>query len=104
MVRNAIIGLVAILAPAGAHAAASAAQDQIDDGKVLATKLCSSCHVVNGTKSGSDTAPPFATIAANRDDDFLHTLLIKPHGKMPPVDLTNKEIDAIIAYIESLKK
>ena len=106
MAWRAFVGLLVFLSPLGAAAQSTTPPDQIEAGRALATKLCSSCHVVTGgaTGSGSDTAPPFAAVAARRSDAFLHAFLVKPHGKMPPVDLSNAEIDDLVAYIESLKK
>jgi len=102
------IRTVAILFTLGAPLLASAAstpgQQKIDDGKALAQKYCAACHVVDSQGGGTDAVPSFAAAAASRSDDFLHTQLMKPHGKMPPVDLTNDQIDALVAYIESLKK
>ena len=100
--------LILALAVAGlpliAQAQSTPAAQQLADGKALAQKVCMSCHVVSGSGSGSDAAPSFATIATTRDDAFLHTWLMKPHGNMPPVDLTNDQIDALAAYIESQRK
>jgi len=95
----AIVGL-----PLFARAASMPDQQRVDQGKALAQKQCSSCHVVDGQGGGSDAAPSFSSIATTRGDEFLHTWLIKPHGNMPPVDLTNEQTNSIIAYIESLKK
>jgi len=105
MRMKAIIGLMVLMTPMSVQAQ-TAVQDRIEAGQALATRLCSSCHVVTSgaTGTGSDTAPPFAAIAAKRGDDFLQSFLMKPHGAMPPVDLSTKEIDELIAYIESLRK
>ena len=90
---------MAVLLPA----AASADETLEKAGKTLAQEQCSSCHAV-ANSGGSDAAPSFASVANKRDDDYLRAFLAKPHGAMPAVDLSNNEVEAIIAYIESLKK
>ena len=97
-----LFALIAV--PLAARANSMADQQKIADGKALAQKYCVACHVVAGQGGGTDAVPSFATAAATKSDEFLHTQLMKPHGKMPPVDLTNDQIDALVAYIESLRK
>jgi len=97
--------LAAMIVPASAQAAGSYANEmQIRVGQTISQEQCSACHAVAGSGSGSDAAPSFAAVAMKRDDAFLRSFLAKPHGNMPMVDLTNAQVDAIIAYIGSLKK
>lgn len=100
--RHLIIVLAALAVPTGVLAASLPDDSKIAAGKNLSEKLCSSCHAV--TSQGTDAAPSFSSIAAKDGADQVHAVLLKPHGKMPPVDLTNEQIDAIAAYIGSLKK
>lgn len=99
-----ILALVGL--PLLAQAESMPAQQKIDEGKALAAKQCSACHVTDGADKGggTDAAPSFSSVAATRGDDYLHNWLMKPHGNMPPVDLTNDQIDSLVAYIESLRK
>ena len=73
-------------------------------GHTLARLWCSSCHVVDESGAGRDTAPPFATIASSRhaDNRWLRLWLTQPHPPMPNFNLSRQEIDDIIAYLSSL--
>lgn len=86
------------LVPATALAADAAA------GAAMAQQWCSGCHVADGAKRGSDAAPSFADIArrAHSDKSWVRTWLIQPHPPMPNLNLTRKEIDDIIAYLETV--
>ena len=84
----------------------SALAAEADNGKTLANRWCSSCHVVDQEqKLATDQAPPFASLArmpafnANK----LAFLLLKPHPNMPTLSLSRAEIDDIAEYIATLK-
>jgi mono/diheme cytochrome c family protein len=84
----------------------SALAADADNGKALAIRWCSSCHVVDREqKLATDQAPPFASLArmpafnANR----LAFLLLKPHPNMPTLSLSRTEIADIAEYIAALK-
>jgi mono/diheme cytochrome c family protein len=77
-----------------------------EEGKTLAARWCSSCHVVEGDQTlAVDQAPPFASLA--RMPDFsankLAFLLLKPHPNMPTLSLSGAEIANIAGYIATLK-
>lgn len=109
---NAVYRLILATAVAGipllARAESMPAQEQIAAGKALAQQQCSTCHAGTGKGSGSDMAPSFAAVASSRSSDFLEAYLkgfaARKHATMPPVDLTNGQIDALVAFIESVKK
>ena len=85
--------------------AASFAADA-DNGKILADRWCSSCHVVEpNQKLATDQAPPFATIAKTPSFDAskLALLLLKPHPNMPKLELSRAEIADIADFIATLK-
>jgi mono/diheme cytochrome c family protein len=86
-------------------AAMSASAADIDQGRKLASQWCSNCHVVAPDQArGGDSAPPFVAIAetaAGRSGD-LRAWMADPHPPMPNLDLTVREIDDLLAYIESL--
>jgi len=84
----------------------SALAAEADNGKTLANRWCSSCHVVDQEqKLATDQAPPFASLArmpafnANK----LAFLLLKPHPNMPTLSLSRAEIADIAEYIATLK-
>ncbi|HEX7970589.1 MAG TPA: c-type cytochrome [Stellaceae bacterium] len=92
-------GLAAIATPASAAGNAQA-------GHALAQVWCSSCHMVDTSGQGRDTAPPFADIAKRRTADraWLRAWLISPHPPMPNFNLSRQEIDDIVAYLDSLAR
>jgi len=76
-------------------------------GKAIAERWCSGCHVVgHEQKSASnDQAPTFASLAARADfnTDRLAFLLLKPHPNMPQLSLGRSEIVDLAEYILTLK-
>ena len=80
------------------------AQDA-ERGRMLAREWCGSCHVTETGGTGSDVAPPFATIAKDPSTtpDSLHRWLVAPHPPMPDLKLSRDEEDDILAYLLSLK-
>jgi len=86
----------------GSHAFAADA----NNGKALADRWCSSCHVVDDEqKLAADQAPPFASIARipNFDSNRLAFLLLKPHPSMPKVELDRAEAADLADYIATMK-
>jgi mono/diheme cytochrome c family protein len=90
----------------GNLALANAASVEPDEGLRLVRQWCTSCHIVAPGIGGSDAAPPFETIANDPTvtEDGLRAWLVDPRPPMSNFDLTRTEIDAIVAYIKSLKR
>ena len=85
--------------------AISADAADVRQGEKLAAQWCRSCHLTAPDQAGSlDAAPPFTEIArtAGEREDDLRAWLVDPHPPMPNFDLTVREIDDLLAYIESL--
>ena len=74
-------------------------------GQKLAREWCSSCHYVGFGSAASDAAPAFAEIAndPSATPERWRNWLIDPHPPMPNFSLSRGELDAIVAYLESLK-
>lgn len=90
-------------------AAAPAAAQMADpaEGKRLAQAWCSQCHVVgDGTPGGVDAGPPFAALANDptKSEATLRGFLQHPMRPMPPLELSSRDIDHLVAYIRSLAK
>ena len=109
------LGLIGFVAACGGADASPA------DGQNLAvTKGCSACHSVDGTDKigptwvglyGSEVALDDGTFAT-ADDDYLIEAIQDPNakivkgfskGSMPPVSLTDDEVNALVTYIKSVK-
>jgi mono/diheme cytochrome c family protein len=68
------------------------------NGAQIAAAWCDSCHMVRQSR-GSDIAAPFAVIATRRSPDDIRAFLARPHGGMPPISLSNGQIDDILALM-----
>jgi len=110
--------LLALAALAAGAAPAYAGGLTAADGKALAQQYCSACHrvaqeqaqppdVVVDTGSGPETyqAPSFAQIATrpDRTEAELRRLIQNPHYPMREQQFIPEELEAIIAYIRSLR-
>ena len=106
--RGAVLRALAAFAIAIIWAStAAAAPAQPARGEKLARHWCASCHIVaSDQKGGSDSAPPFATIARKPgfDGAKLAQFLMDPHPKMPDMQLSRDEAKDLGAYIASLAK
>ena len=86
---------------------ASESERRVRDGKALVERNCSRCHAVAAQgRSPNDRAPTF------RNPRLLYPLvalrepitrgIAAPHDEMPPFAVSDEQIDAIVAYINSL--
>jgi mono/diheme cytochrome c family protein len=79
-----------------------------EQGKVIAERWCSGCHLVQpGQKTAAtDQAPPFAMIANAPDFGAgkLALLLLKPHPNMPKLSLSRPEAADLAEYIRGLSR
>jgi cytochrome c len=85
---------------------AAQAQELAAQGHEIARTWCAGCHVVEpGGASGSDVAPPLPMVAQDPSlsPDRLRAWLADPHPPMPNLSLTREEIEALVAYIGSLR-
>jgi mono/diheme cytochrome c family protein len=81
------------------------AQDAAN-GKVLAQRWCSSCHIVGSAQvGGSADLPTFGSIARRPGFNArrLANFLADPHPKMPNMALSRGETADIAAYIATLQ-
>ena len=99
-----IVAITIGLALAPRAAAAGAAED----GEALAERLCAGCHgVVAGAASPHASAPPFEEIAGRYPPEALSESFAEGvtvgHPDMPEFALKAEEIEALVAYFESLR-
>lgn len=95
-----------VLAVSLSTASGSAYAGDSEAGRTLARTWCSHCHVTGADQErASDAAPPFAQIANDplTSASGISAWLADPHPPMPNLNLTKREIDDLVAYIESLK-
>ena len=95
-----LLGLAALLP------ACAAAQDAVE-GREIARRWCSSCHVVErtGSQAPANGLPTFPAIAARADltADRLRAAINPQHNRMPDLSLSKRQQDDLIAYIFSLR-
>ncbi|MDP6343129.1 MAG: cytochrome c [Alphaproteobacteria bacterium] len=75
-------------------------------GRAAAKRWCAECHLVaEGATTSSDVGPPFATLATDpaKTPTVLRAFLAAPHEPMPPIQLSQQDIENIVAYIQSLR-
>lgn len=102
-----LAALVSGMASAADVARAEADAAQVAKGqKVYAEKKCAMCHMINGKggKSGGD----LSKVGASRDFDWLKQFTrapksVIPSAKMPAFQGSQEELDAVTAYMASLK-
>jgi cytochrome c oxidase subunit 2 len=85
--------------------------------EVMRTQPCAGCHAIRGTDLSSRVGPDLthfgsrrtlaAGVLANTPTNLRRWLKdpqeVKPQNKMPTVPLTDRQLDALVAYLESLK-
>ena len=74
--------------------------------KVYEGESCDACHGENGI--GTDAGPKLAGVIAEKPAAELSQLLRHPNadmikGEMQPVEVSDEELKALVAYIKSLK-
>ena len=77
------------------------------NGKRLAERWCTGCHLVSSSQStATDQVPPFASIAKMPDFSAAKValFLLDPHPKMPDMSLSRTEAADLAAYIATLKQ
>jgi mono/diheme cytochrome c family protein len=75
------------------------------EGAATARKWCAECHDITGSTT-SDKVPGWRHIANDpeRTPEKLRNFLVRPHGEMPQIALTQRQIDNLLAYIATLRK
>jgi L-cysteine S-thiosulfotransferase len=74
--------------------------------QVYAEKRCALCHVVHG--KGGKIGRDLSQVGAQRDEQWLKKFMkapaeVAPQAKMPPFKGTADELEALVAYLRSLK-
>jgi mono/diheme cytochrome c family protein len=91
---------------------ATAWSQDVEQGHLLAAQWCANCHVVERTTAtGAATAsanglPTFPAIAASPriTPELLRATMSASHGRMPDLQLSKRQQDDLIAYIQSLRR
>jgi cytochrome c oxidase subunit 2 len=84
--------------------------------ELIRTKGCVGCHSIRGQLESSRVGPNLTHVASRQqiagmlpyDPENMRSWLhdpeaIKPNSRMPTLELTEEELDALVAYLDSLK-
>ncbi|MGH6735993.1 MAG: c-type cytochrome [Methyloceanibacter sp.] len=98
----------ALLGAAAPFSAAAGEKDLTDKGEMLVRENCARCHAIGLTgASPLKEAPPFRTLSAKYPIENLAESLaegiVSGHPDMPIFVFETPEVDAIIAYLESIQ-
>jgi cytochrome c oxidase subunit 2 len=97
--------------------AAPPAPGPIADGQALFATRCGACHTIRGSEAGGILGPDLTHLmtrgriaagALPNDPGHLidwvaHPQAIKPGNQMPDIDLSDPDLHAIVAFLETLK-
>ena len=75
-------------------------------GKAIAERWCSACHMVSPSQSQVHVdVPTFPSMARKlpAEADVLAAFLANPHPPMPNLSLSRRDIQDLLAYIATLK-
>ncbi len=105
MKKIALLLIAGLLAPLPALGQQAAYHGEAAKGLALAQRWCSDCHLLKGEKQAVQGIPTFRELARDPDKtpDYLRAFLARPHEPMPPLELDRRQIEDILAYIETLK-
>ena len=80
------------------------AQGDAQAGHELVRRWCTACHVVEPDGTGTDAGPALPSLLAGkqRSADEIRGWLADPHPPMPNLALSRREIEDIVAYLQSL--
>jgi cytochrome c len=105
--RFAGAGSLALLVFAAAPAAASEVE-RLERGEALLSEACASCHAIGKTgESPNPVAPPFRGLSEDYPVENLAESLaegiMSGHPEMPVFAFEPHDVDAIIAYLQSIQ-
>jgi cytochrome c len=104
-----ILPFLTILTLTGLAAPAASADETTERGHSIVNSLCSRCHAIE--KSGASPrkeAPPFREISKRYPlrhlEEALAEGIVTGHNDMPAFSFEPDEIEAILAYIDSISQ
>jgi mono/diheme cytochrome c family protein len=103
--RAHLVRIVILILSLGAAAGTAWAGDPAE-GRAIAERWCSSCHVAGSRGGGTDAVPTLESISNDprRSPEWVRQWLNDPHPPMPNLPLTRAQIDDVVAYLESLSR
>ena len=107
-VGKAATGVALLLLLAAIAAGIARAQEDVERGRLLLTKLCGECHAIGRTGASPHAgAPAFRSIDDRTDlDKFADRLrggLQSTHANMPSFRFSREDARAAVAYLRSIQ-
>ena len=101
--RTGVWGSVLLMLAASVPALGQEEAALAEEGRRIARQACADCHGGEGRKPVLG-APDFAEVAPmpSTTATSIRVFLKTPHGTMPDLILSEREVDALAAYILSL--
>ena len=97
----AVIGMALAAMGGGAQVQAGKAGNEVN-GRILSLPWCAACHSLERGPSPKAAAPNFAWIKMHRSANQIRAFLFAPHGQMPRLDLSRRQINDAAAFIKSV--
>lgn len=99
---------VSACASAASAPVTAAAGDRISEGRALAEARCASCHAIDSTlRSPRDKAPSFRELRVRFNGitwrRTMDEIAKGGHDEMPALALETRDVEAVEAYIKSLR-
>ena len=96
---------------------APSGENEAEGERVFMSQSCAGCHTIRGTEATGRIGPDLTDFGSrgwigaitvrntphNLADWITNSQHAKPGNLMPPMDLSRREIDALVAYLEALK-
>ena len=91
------------------NAGVALAAGDVEEGRQVAEKWCSRCHVVGTAKpyGGIDSTPTFFLMSDKLDDYRPRVLTLKerrPHKSLDLDEVSSDDLENLVAYIGSLER
>ena len=80
------------------------------DGAAIYDKKCKACHSIGGVGGPmAKTGGPLDDVGSKHDEAWLRDFLKDPkskmpNAKMPKISLSDEDFNAVVTYMQSLKK
>lgn len=77
-----------------------------EEGARLAQQWCANCHAIAPGQQPpmGDAAPSLPAVARRATEASLRAFLRQPHANMPDHNLSRAELDAVVAYVLTLRQ
>ena len=101
------LALILAVGTGAAFAQPVTSQPSPERGQDLASRLCSSCHLISSEqKTAVADVPSFAEIANKPDqtEGAIMARIVIPKHPMPVIPITKPELEDLSAYIMSLRE